>query len=256
MSEIYNKTRTILRLSFVLARVGFKLKTEGSYLGTLWYLLDPLLTFLLLLGIFAPRLGKNIDNYPLYLFLGIIVFSFFSKVTNESIKLMAQSRWIIRSIKFPYESLILAIIFQNLFSHFFEVILLMIIALFLKQSIIGFVFYPIILLFFCFFVYGVCLFLSSFYVYFCDLENIWSYFSRLLWFATPIFYQIGGQNRLLIFNLFNPLYLFIDIFREAVIYLRTPSPSLIIAAITFTLLTLIVGTVTFNKLKYRFPEKI
>lgn len=256
MLEIYNKIKTVFRLGFVLAKIEFKLKTEGSYLGALWYLLDPLLTFLLLLIIFAPRLGRNIDSYPLYLLMGIIVFSLFTKATNESIRLIRDNRWLIRSIKFPSESLILASILKNLFSHFFEIILLMILTLILNQSIVGFIFYPIILFFFCFFIYGVCLLLSSLYVYFCDLENIWNYFSRLLWFATPIFYSIGGQNRLLIFNLFNPLYLFIDIFRSIVVYLRVPTPELVLTAIVFTFLLFTVGTVVFNKLKYYFSEKI
>jgi lipopolysaccharide transport system permease protein len=256
MLKIYNKTKTILGLGLVLAGFNFKLKTENSYLGTLWYLFDPLFTFLLLFLIFSNRLGNNIDSYPLYLFLGIIVFSFFSKTTTELIKLVVENRWLIRSIKFPYESLVLAGIFKNLFSHFFEVVLLMALTLFFGQSIIGFIFYPIILFVFCFFIYGVCLLLSSLYVYFCDLENVWDYFSRLLWFATPVFYSFGNQNELLFFNLFNPLYLFIEIFRESIIYLRSPKPVLILVAIFFSFLFFASGTIVFNKLKHSFPEKI
>jgi len=256
MQERYDKVKKLFNLGFVLARAGYKLKTEGSYLGIFWYLLDPIFTFLLLWGIFADRLGRGIDDYPLYLFLGIIAFSFFSRVTIESMKLIVDNRWIVRSIKFPYESLVLASILKNLFSLFFETVLLIILALLLRQSVAGFIFFPVILFFFCFFTYGVSLFLATLYVYFCDLDNIWAYFSRLLWFATPIFYQIGGQNKLLILNSFNPLYLFISIFREIVIYSRMPSASLTMAALAFTILSFTAGTAAFTKLKCRFPEKI
>ncbi len=41
--------RNILRISLILAKTNFKLRIEGSYLGILWYLLNPLALFLILL---------------------------------------------------------------------------------------------------------------------------------------------------------------------------------------------------------------
>jgi len=249
--------KNVLGLSLSLAKAGFKLKNEGSYLGILWYLLNPLLMFALLLLIFSNRLGGNIPNYPLYLLLGIIMFNFFQKATTESTKTITKDyRGIIKSINFPRESLIAALVLKTFFSHLFEIVLFIVFLLIFKNSLIGMIFYPIMLIFFCFFVFGSCLILSALTVYFVDLENIWLFVSRLIWLGTPIFYAIGGQTKLFYVNLLNPLYYFITIARELIIYTKIPELWMILGAIGYSLLFLIIGLLIFNKLKIKFAEMI
>src|SRR3989344_1389723 len=95
-------------LSFGLAKTEFKLRNEGSYLGILWYLLNPILTFGILYLIFADRLGNNIAAYPAYLLLGIIMFNVFQSATVEATKsILKEYHYLIKSIQFPRESLVL-----------------------------------------------------------------------------------------------------------------------------------------------------
>ncbi|MFX0134837.1 MAG: ABC transporter permease [Candidatus Hodarchaeota archaeon] len=245
-----------LQLSLALAKVEFKEKNEGSYLGIFWYLLSPLLLFLLLLLVFSNRIGTGIPNYPLYLLLGIIMFSFFQKTTIESTGVIHQNRGVIKSINFQRKSIIGSIVLKTLFSHIFEIALFVLFLLFFKVPIIGIIFYPLIFIFFCIFIYGSSLILSALAVYFIDLENIWSFVSYLIWFGTPIFYAIGGQSRLFYFNLFNPMYYFITIARELIIYRRIPELWMMIGAMGYSLLFLIIGLFIFNKLKMKFAEMV
>ena len=53
--------KKIASLSFQIAKVEFKLRNEGSYLGVLWYLLNPALMFVLLLAIFNQGLTNSQD---------------------------------------------------------------------------------------------------------------------------------------------------------------------------------------------------
>lgn len=245
------------RLSFQLAKAGFKLRNEGSYLGTLWYLLNPLLMFVLLLLVFSDRLGNNIPSYPLYLLLGIIIFNFFQQSTQESTKVIIREyKGAIKSINFPRESLIGSVIIKTLFSHIFEIILFIIFVLIFNGNLIGILFYPLIVFFFCIFLFGCCLILSSLTAYFVDLENIWSFLSRLIWLGTPIFYAIEGQTRLFYINLLNPLYYFITVSRDILIYSRIPELWMIFGAIGYGLLSLLIGLLIFNKLKIKFAEMI
>ncbi len=249
-----NKIKDRLELSLALAKAEYKERNEGSYLGILWYLLNPLLMFLLLLLVFSGRVGSDIPNYPLYLLLGIIVFNFFQKATLDSTKAMRESRVLIKSINFPRESLVSAIVLKSLFSHIAEIILFIVFALFFKASIMGLMFYPLILLFFCIFVFGISLLLSSLVVYFIDLENIWIFVSRLIWLGTPIFYAIAGQTRLAFVSLFNPIYYFITISRDVMIYEKMPEIWMIGGAVTYSILSLIIGLLVFNRLKVKFAE--
>jgi len=256
MDKEYQKIKSILGLSFQSAKANLKLRNEGSYLGFFWYLLNPLLIFILLLLVFSTRLGNEIPYYSLYLLLGIIMFSFFEKITTLSIKIMDDYRLIIKSINFPRESLIISNVLTILFTHIFEIIVFFVIAVFLGISIKTFIFYILILFIFSLFIYGVSLILASLYVYFADLENIWYFFSRLLFFITPIFYTIQGQNRLFLVNLFNPLYYYITLARDVLIYNKTPDLWLIAGALIYSLLFFILGSIVFNKLKIKFAELV
>lgn len=252
----YKKLKSIFELSFVLAKAEFKLRNEGSYLGIFWYLLSPILTFILLLLVFGDRLGGGIKEYPLYLLIGVVMFNLFQNATIESTKsIIKEHIWIIKSINFPRESLILSIVIKNIFSHFFEIIIIAFM-LFLKANILTIVFYPIILLFFSFFIYGFSLILSSLTVYFVDLDNIWSFAARLLWLGTPIFYAIEGQVRLFYINLFNPVYYFLTAAREVLIYSKLPDFWIIAGCLLFSFSFFIFGTLIFSKLKIKFAEKI
>lgn len=250
------RIKEVLGLSFAIAKAEFKLRNEGSYLGILWYLLNPLLMFVLLVLVFSDRLGNKIPHYPLYLLLGIIIFNFFQQATTESTKTINDNRFIIKSIDFPRESLIGTIVLSGLFSHIFEIIVFTLFLIFYEISIIYIFFYVFILVFLFIFIFGVSLILSSISVYFVDLENIWRFASRLLWLATPIFYAIGGQTRLFIFNLFNPLYYFITIARDIIIYTKMPQIWMIMGMMGYSLIALVLGIIIFGKLKKRFAEMI
>jgi len=251
-----NKLKNIFGLGMVIAQAKFKLKNEGSYLGIFWYLLNPILTFTILFLIFADRLGNSIVLYPLYLLLGIIVFNFFQNATTEASGSIQASVGMIKSIKFSTISLIVGVMFKNIFSHFFEVVLFFTVCTFFGLNIFGIFYYILLFIPFSCFVFGVCLILSSLNVYFADIGNMWVFFTRILWLVTPTFYSIGGQTRLFYLNLFNPMYYFITIFRDIIIYNKVPNGLYFLAAIGSSLLFLVVGLVIFNKFKHKFAELI
>jgi len=257
MKRFFQKLKQVLGLSLAIAKAEFKLRNEGSYLGILWYLLNPLLMFGLLLLIFSTRLGTDIPSYPIYLLLGIVMFNFFQSSTIESTKsIIKEDAGIIKSINFQKESLIFAIILKSLFSHFFEILLFAILLIVFKINLVLILAYLPMLVLLSFFTLGVSLILSSLTVYFVDLENIWNFAVRLIWFGTPIFYAIEGQTRLFYLNLFNPMFYFITTAREIIIYSNLPQIWLILGCVFYSLLFLFAGLILFNKLKNKFAEMI
>ncbi len=248
------ETKNKIELSFILAESWFKLKNEGSYIGIFWYLLNPLLIFLLLYTIFSNSLGKSIPNYSLYIFIGISIFNLFQQTTQEATKVIFNHRWIIKSINIPSLSLIGATVIKQLYSHTIEIIIIIALMIIEKVPLINIIFYPLILIIFCLFIYGVSLALAALTVYFLDLENIWSFAMRLLWLATPIFYNLEGHAISKI-NLINPIYYFIEISRNLLIN-SSISWTLILGAFISALVSLIIGNFIFSKLKNKFAEHI
>jgi len=257
IKKIQTYIHQVFDLSMQIAKAEFKLKNEGSYLGIFWYLLNPLLTFGLLFFIFADRLGNNIPNYALYLIIGVILFNFFQATTLESIKsLIKENNILIKSINFPKETLVLSIVFKNLISHFFEILLLSFILFFMHMNLIWVLYYIPILFFLSLFTFGISLLLSSLTVFFVDLDNVWSFAVRLIWLGTPIFYAIANQTRLFYLNLINPLYYFITITRNLLIYHTIPQGWLLGGAFIFTLLSLLAGLIIFKNLNKKITELI
>lgn len=254
MPESMMNIKRYLRLNFILAFVDFKLKNEGSYLGLFWYLLNPLLMFIAILAIFSDRLGSGIPNYPIYLIVGIIMFNFFRQTTIDSTKCLTDNNKLLKNINLSHKLLVSSTILKNIFSHIIEIILVMFLLYIFGVPLLGILFYPLILIFFCVFIYGVSLTFAAITVYFLDLEKIWLFLSFLLWIVTPIFYDIGGQTKLLIFNLFNPLYYFITITRDIVVYTKVPEPWMVLMMIFYSFLALMIGDILFNLLKDKFNE--
>ncbi|MEI7810113.1 MAG: ABC transporter permease [bacterium] len=249
--------KDIFRLGFQLAKAEFKLRNEGSYLGIFWYLLNPILMFASLFFIFSDRLGNHIEKYPLFLLLGIIMFNVFQSTTLEATSSIIKGyQHLIKSINFPRESLVLSIVLKNIFSHSFELLLFCVALIYFHVSLLGIFYYVLIFIPFAIFIFGFSLAISVLTVFFVDMDNIWIFAVRIIWLGTPIFYAIENQTRLFVFNLFNPLYYFITMARDLVIYNRIPETYIIFGALGFSLFFLIFGLFVFNKLKLKMAELI
>ena len=247
----------MFNLSFQIAKAEFKLRNEGSYLGIFWYLLSPVLTFSLLFLIFSDRLGNDIPLYSPYLLLGIILFNFFQSTTLESTKSLAQeNHFLLKSINFPKESLVVSIVLKNLFSHIFEIIIFCLLLVYSNLNLTWILYYIPILFLFSIFILGISLILSSLTVFFIDLDNIWNFVVRLVWLGTPIFYAIAGQTRLFYINMINPLYYFITVSRDILIYHTMPETWVIIGMIIISIVSLSLGLLIFNKLNKKITELI
>jgi len=256
MNSLYQEIKSILGLSLSLAKANFKVRNEGSFLGIFWYLLEPLAFFLILYFISENLTQNKIPEYPLYLFVGLIMFNFFNAVTSFSTQVISGHAGFIKSLKIKMESFVLAGVWQFVFSHLFELIVLLIFAFIFKTNLGWFFFYPIILIFFTLFTTGISLILSICGVYIGDLKNVWVVFTRFLWFATPIFYSISPTGTLHALNTWNPLYHFINATRDIIIYQKIPSAQTILTITLGSLAIFFLGIAIFEKFKNRLAEKL
>ena len=76
----FNKYKPLLN---ELVTRDVKTKYRRSVLGVLWTLLNPLLMMVVLSVVFSHLFKFDIDNYPLYLLAGQVVFNFFSAATTD-----------------------------------------------------------------------------------------------------------------------------------------------------------------------------
>lgn len=243
-------------LGLFLAKTNFKLRNEGSYLGILWYLLEPLCFFIIILLIGGAINLNPIEFYPLYLFLGLIMFNFFINSTVLASKAITDNSQLLKNIRLTQEPLVMSCVFQFIFSHLIEMIIFLAFMVYFDANFLNLIFYLPIFLFFTLFVLGLSFMLAAVGVYISDLSNIWAVAVRLLWFLTPIFYVVPPSSLYQKINYFNPMFHFINISREIIIYNNMPQLHTLFSAVFFSLLSFLVGLFIFRKFKHKFAENI
>lgn len=176
-----------------LVRTDFKLRYQGSVLGYAWSLLRPLMLFLILYIVFVKflKLGTGVPHYPIYLLLGIVLWTFFSEMTSQSLGSIVGRGDLIRKIRIPrwmivVSSSISALI--NLGLNMLIVLVFMVINGVEPMSTV--IFFPIILVEIYLFALGVSLFLAAAFVKYRDMSYIWEVCLQALFYLTPILYPL------------------------------------------------------------------
>jgi ABC-2 type transport system permease protein len=184
------KNRALLRELIV---TDFKLRYQGSALGYLWSLLKPLFLFAILYVVFGMflRFGSGIEHFPIYLLLGIVLWSFFTEATTQGLQAIVSRGDLIRKINFPKYIIVISgtvsALINLLLNLLVVLVFLLIAGVDLKWEILWF---PLILLELYMLALALAFFLGAAYVKFRDISYIWEVGLQAAFYATPILYPI------------------------------------------------------------------
>ena len=208
-----------------LVKRDFKAKYKRTVLGMIWSILSPLLNFFVMRIVFTHFFGGGIEHYTIYLFCGNLVFSYFSEASTQGMTSLLGNAGIFSKVNVPKYLFLFSKNVQTLINFgltlcVFFVFCILDRIIFTWKIIL--LIYPVVCLLL--FNIGVGLILSALYVFFRDVEYLWSVFMQLLMYLSAIFYSIDTYPPI-IRNLFllNPVYLFIRYFRKIVIEATIPS---------------------------------
>jgi ABC-2 type transport system permease protein len=197
LRRIFSKQNRALLAELV--RTDFKLRYQGSALGYAWSLLRPLLLFVILYVVFVKflKLGTGIPHYPVYLLLGIVIWNFFTEMTQQSLGSIVGRGDLIRKIRIPRW----IIVFSSSISALINLGLnLVVVAIFMVINhvdlYITIVLLPIILVEVYLFALGISLFLSAAYVKYRDVGYIWEVILQAGFYLTPIIYPLSRITNL------------------------------------------------------------
>ncbi len=189
-----NKYRYSAILLRQLVITDFKLRYKGSVLGYVWSLLRPLALFAVLYVVFVQflRIGADIPHFAVYLLLGIILWNYFTEVTNNGLTAIVGKGDLLRKLSFPRYIVVIAGSFSaliNLLINLLVVSLFMIInGVPITPQILWII--PLIIELFIF-ALAVSFILSALYVRFRDINYIWEVVLQAGFYATPIIYPLA-----------------------------------------------------------------
>jgi ABC-2 type transport system permease protein len=251
-----------------LVRTDFKLRYQGSVLGYTWSLLRPLLMFLILYLIFARflNLGDEIPHYPIYLLLGIVLWQFFSDMTNQSLSSVVNRGDLVRKIRIPRWMIVLSSSVSAIINLGLNLVVVGIFMAFNKPEIsLSAIWFPVMLIEIYLFAMGLSLFLAAAYVKYRDITYIWEVLMQAGFYLTPILYPMSKITNITFQKLLllNPMAQSIQDARTGLVTPETvtiaevfQSSSARLIPLAITLVVLVIGVLYFRKESKHFAENL
>lgn len=237
-----------------LVKRDFKKKYKRTILGMAWSILSPLLMLLVMRAVFTQFFGQHIAHYTTYLFCGTLIFNYFNESTVQGmVSLMGNSN-IFTKVNVPKYLFLFSKNVQTLINFGLTLCVFFIFCLLDKITLTWRVLtllYPICCLML--FNMGVGLVLSALFVFFRDIEYLWTVFTQLLMYMSAIFYTIDGYSfPVRCAFLLNPVYLFIRYFRKVVIEATVPSVWFHLLMLADAAIALTAGLYIYKKYNTKF----
>ena len=264
MRMLVSYCKDFWRFRFLLQNLisrDFKLKYRRSVLGVVWSVLNPLLMCLVMVAVFSSIFdvrGAGIDNFPVYLIIGQLLFNFFNEATSTAMSSMLGAAPLIKKVYipkyiFPLERVCFALV--NCLFSFIALIIVMLATGAKLHPTVFLALYPLATLFV--FSLGVGLVLAAATVFFRDVMHLWGVFTTALMYFSAIFYDpmtMEGQSAELLrsFIGYNPMYWYIKGFRMAVLNGQMLDFNTIWVCAVCALIALAVGLVVFRSQQDKF----
>lgn len=244
------------RYKFLLSQLverDIKIKYRRSVLGIFWSFLQPLLMMVVLTIVFSQLFASNIENYPVYLLTGKLIFDFFSQGTRSAMMSITKAE-ILKKVYIPKYMYTLSSIISSFVTFLLSLVVLFMVMLVTNVDFtIYIIFTSLPILALLVFTVGVGLILATATLFFRDMEHLYGVFVTLLMYGTPIFYppEIIPESFRFLLDI-NPLYAIISccrsVFMDGTIY----DPSQLLFATASAIVALVLGIAMFYKYQDKF----
>lgn len=237
-----------------LVKRDFKKKYKRTALGMAWSVLSPLIMLFVLRLVFTHFFGMNMEHYTTYLFCGTLVFSYFSESAGQGMTSLLENAAIFSKVNLPKYIFLLSKNVQTLVNFALTLVVFFIFCLFDGITFsLRFVLllYPIVCLML--FNIGVGLILSAMFLFFRDMQYLWSIFIQILMYLSAVFYTIDSYSYpVRCAFLLNPIYLFIRYFRKIIIDAAIPTVWFHLLMAADVAIALAVGCLIYKKYNTKF----
>lgn len=236
-----------------------KIKYRRSFLGILWTILNPLGMMVILTVVFSTVFRQDIENFPVYLMCGQLLFNFFSEATNMCMTAIIGNAGLISKVYVPKYFFPVSRVcssFVNLLTSAIALIIVIVVTRTPVTWTILLAVFPI--LYVLLFAIGMGMILSAVTVSFRDMIHLYGVLLTAWTYLTPIFYPITMLPQGIVSDIVqaNPITKFVQMLREVVLYGQVPGVQEHLNCILPCIIVLIIGVMVFKKLQDNFILKL
>jgi ABC-type polysaccharide/polyol phosphate transport system ATPase subunit/ABC-type polysaccharide/polyol phosphate export permease len=198
--------RRLADTTVALTTAEYKIRYLDSVLGYLWALVQPLLMFAVLYFVLSRVVRfQDVSHYPALLLLGVVLFNHFTEATGLALPSLVVRANLLQRIAFPTVSVPVASALASAATFAVGLVLAMVFAIAsgISPGVEWLEMLPLAVLLVAF-TASCSLLLALVYVTVRDARPMWLVLTRVLFFATPVFYSIEvapeGLARVMMMN--------------------------------------------------------
>ena len=238
---------------------------KGSYLGSIWQVLNPLLMMMLYTFVFgfifkgsyhsSPEETKL--DYGLGIFLSITIYQFLAEILMVSPTLIVSHSNYVKKVVFPLDVLPVAVVGTALYHFCLTLTIVVMGIVFLGPGLsINALWMPVILFPFFLTALGLAWIFSALGVFFRDINQLTTFLSLALLYASAVFYSSKQIPAIWQFIKFNPLIHSIELSRQTLLWQQSPDIPSLVYLYGFSIVFVWIGFIAFNKMKPAFADVI
>jgi lipopolysaccharide transport system permease protein len=248
----------------VMVRRDILGRYRGSFGGSLWTILSPLLLMLTYMFVFGVVLQSRFPGDPsrsgfvLYYLAGMLPWLAFSEAVGRAPAVMWEHRNFVKKLVFAVETLPVNLVTSGLVSEFFAVLLFCGFLMFARHGIPASVLWlPVLLVPQLLFTAGLSWFLAALGVFVRDLGQIMGFLLTIWFFITPICYPEDSLPPAATpFLSKNPVYVLVRGYRDIFLENRVPAFGSLWKLWLLSALVFVLGHAWFYKLRKSFADMI
>jgi lipopolysaccharide transport system permease protein len=244
--------------NLLLYRAFAELKSEGTrtYAGYLWWIIEPLMSLAVYYIAFKYIFQKEIKNFALFLFIGIVLYRFFAGTVTRSAASISAGRGLMQLVYIHKSVFPLSVVMVNLVK-FLITLLLVFVATWLCgiSPTASYLALPVLGLLILLVTTGFSMVCAAITPFFPDFQLILSTIMHLLIFLSGVFHDISKlspQMKNLI--RLNPLAVIIEQFRMILLHGQWPDFHLLIPVFLEGAVLLLIGWLLVNKFNRYYPK--
>jgi ABC-2 type transport system permease protein len=241
-----------------LVKRNITARYKRSLLGVGWTLLDPLLTMLVMAVVYSSLFRTQINDFPVFLLCGIVVWTFFQQASTEAMTDIMYSGTLLGKVYLPKSVFAVSAVGTGLVNFLFSLIPLAGFVIAFQRPInwtLSFLPFAIVIL--CAFTLGLGLFMSTLAIFFADMVNIFNFLLRLLLYLSGIFYYTESLPDWLAWVVrLNPTYHLIRLFRDPIFEGIMPRWEIIVYGSVWAILMFFLGYWFFTRRSDEFVYRL
>ena len=238
-------------------------RSRGSFGGTLWTFLNPLLlmaTYFFVFGVvLQTKFGADTSRtgYVLYFLAGMLPWLAFSEAVGRAPYVILEYRSFVKKIVFPLETLPVNLVISGAVTEVFALLIFVCGLLAVRQAVPASVLWlPVLIVPQLLFTAGLCWILAATGVYVRDLGQVTGYMLTLWFFLTPICYPESQLKEAVRILRWNPLFTLVKAYRAVLLENQAPSLKGVVALWIVAVVVAVFGYAWFHRLRKTFADVI